>query len=218
MVTLILLLSLNLAPAAHAGRVASVPMDRCQERCVVERSENGQPFVTCSCAKGGGAPRGRRVASHGLRRRAFEAALSPEQNEELSLCEENRGAAKPGFANETELRARASRKTLSLCECAEARTHFPLHRQCVRQRTGELSCSFSPDLAHPSVHQPLRAATTEDYQSCLVGSLNHVRPASCSTRRRCEARMPECGAGEEVSNEADPEACCPIFVCRKASA
>ncbi|RZA05678.1 MAG: hypothetical protein EOP11_12280 [Proteobacteria bacterium] len=214
-ILLLTFLSLGFAPSTAVAQT-SVTIDKCQEQCSLERDDTGRRYVNCSCAPGSRARNfNREIASGVSTMRAFPVGDGQAFTASILAC---RGAEKAdhGFANLAELRVLASRQTLSLCECALVRTHFPVKRICARRQTGEIGCRFQPDEARPALRHAYRLPTTEDYQSCLAAAANYERPESCGTVSRCESRLPHCAAGEEASNEADPEACCPVFVCRKS--
>lgn len=190
---LFLLLSLVLG-VGEANAARSVNEDRCQQRCVREQSAaDGSWKVACSCER------------RGFRNPAAES--SPP-------C---LGALASRERDADELRATLARGKQSLCECVAARVRFPVYRQCTRSQSGESYCRFSPDLARPSVVQALRRPTADDIHSCAVASANYEGPSTCRNVR-CASAKPFCGEGTELVNIAEPDACCPIFVCRPAGA
>ncbi len=190
---LFLLLSLALG-ISDASAARSVNEDRCQQRCVSEKSAlDGTWKVACSCDR------------RGFRNPAAEA--TPD-------C---LGAMASRERNPDELRATLARGKQSLCECVAARVRFPVFRQCTRSQSGESYCQFRPDLKRPSVVQALRRPTADDIHSCAVAAANYEGPSTCKGVQ-CASAKPFCGEGTELYNIAEPDACCPIFVCQPVGA
>lgn len=179
-------------PDAAAAR--SVNEDICQQRCVREKSvTDGSWKVRCSCER------------RGLRSPAAEA--TPE-------C---LGALASRDRDPDELRATLARGKQALCECVAARVRFPVFRQCGLSQSGERYCQFTPDLKRPSLAKALRRPTADDIHSCAAASDNYEGPSTCRAVR-CASAKPFCGEGTELYNIAEPDACCPIFVCRPVGA
>jgi hypothetical protein len=176
--------------------------DSCANDCRIEKKENGIHFVACQCT-GKSKP----WNSHS-KEIFFRSRLMGANPEEIQAIQENKCVAAPTFSPEEEAKVRPL-ATRPLCECVSSRVSAGIEMNCKKSATGEKLCLPR----HTDKGGKARKPTLFDYQSCVVDRVNYRKPESCQ-EAVCPKEKPACPAGKELMNIADPEACCPVFVCR----
>ena len=174
----------------------------CANDCRIEKKENGIHFVACQCT-GKSKP-----WSNQAKEIFFRSRLAGASAEESQAIQENRCVNAPALSPEEEAKVRPL-ATRPLCECVSARLRAGIEMNCKKSATGEKLCLPS----HTEKSVKPRKPTLFDYQSCVVDRVNYKKPQSCEDSA-CSKEKPACPAGKELVNIADPEACCPVFVCR----
>lgn len=218
---LLIFASLALLPTSPAA-AAALPIDSCQESCLIENNEFGNPRLFCTCKEASkkliqpsADPFPRNFSDSS---KLQEARLKGQSEADISAVAAD--ACKPQVEYyRGHPRAHESAKqfldnsTPNLCECVANRVHYPVKRRCERTRAFENTCTFSLDGRIPADQRPLRDPTLEDYQSCLLMRADaKVDENNCAVPACAEP--PECGEGTELVNLAVSSACCPKYSCR----
>lgn len=179
--------------------------DSCANDCRIEKKESGIHYVACHCS-GKTKP----WSSHS-KEIFFRSRLTGASPEETQAIQENKCATAPALPAEEEAKVRPL-STRPLCECVSARVGAGIEMNCKKSATGEKLCLPR----HTAKSGKARKPTLFDYQSCVVDRINYRKPQSC-VDAACTKEKPACASGKELVNIADPEACCPVFVCRSQS-
>lgn len=141
----------------------------------------------------------------------FRSRLMSASPEESLAIQENKCASAPAISAEEAAMIRPL-ATRPLCECVGARLRAGIDMSCKKSASGEKLCLPR----HTAQSGQARKPTLFDYQSCVVDRVNYRKPESCQ-EAACAKTKPTCSGNKELVNIADPEACCPVFVCRTAA-
>lgn len=174
----------------------------CANDCRIEKKENGTHYVACRCSE-----KTKPWSGYG-KEIFFRSRLNNASPEEIEAIRENKCTPVTGMTAEeaTKIRPLATRP---LCECVSARVSAGIKLDCKKSASGEKLCLPR----HSAQIATNRKPTLFDYESCVVDRINYRKPESCQNAD-CAKEKPVCSKGKELVNIADPEACCPVFVCR----
>ena len=185
--------------------------ESCLNSCTIELGENGKTKTVCRCDLPDSITKlwGKEAKPRSLK--VWQSRLLGAKPEDLTQVATNAcGSSAPAKRNPTELKSLAKLTQRPLCECVKARVYFPLRKSCTYTPAGETLCTFAR--AERPVEKA-RAVSLYDYQSCVSDRQNYEPPASCGTGA-CPAGPTSCASNERLTNIADPESCCPVFVCQ----
>ncbi len=101
---------------------------------------------------------------------------------------------------------------LPLCECVSTIMQIQKEKSCRKTPAGEELCNFAAN--GDKVKSSFEYPNLYSYQVCMMRSETYERPSRCPASP-CKAELPTCSEGESLFNVADPESCCPVFVCKK---
>lgn len=101
---------------------------------------------------------------------------------------------------------------LPICECVSNQMQIRKQKNCRLTAAGERLCQIQSN--NEGVHSKPLNPDLYSYQICMMNSETYERPSRCPASP-CSASVPTCGTGEALYNLADPEGCCPVFVCQK---
>ena len=174
----------------------------CANSCSLEKRDDGSLHIACQCGK-----KPQKPWSSKSRAIFYSSQLTGATEAEAEAIKAN--ACKNAKPIGSDLKRLFTLANRPLCECVATRLYFGLEKECKRTAAGSVTCQlhYKPE---PSTRP--RSPSLFDYESCVEARANYRKPASCEDVT-CEKKKPECKKGEEWVNLADPEACCPVFVC-----
>lgn len=124
---------------------------------------------------------------------------------------ENQCRQKVQLEEPTVVRKKMDLAKLPLCECVSNMMQIHKEKSCKKTSAGETLCDFAAN--ENKVKSKFEYPNLYSYQVCLMRSETYERPGRCPASP-CKADVPTCQQGESLFNVADPESCCPVFVCK----
>ena len=203
------------ALTANAKELTSV--DPCEQTCTLEAGTDGQIEPVCTCKQIEKSKKSFEKASAWPSKTKLLEQLDGVSEKNISIVVQNscQNLEHHFLHNTKDILIAADLSARPLCECVDVRLHFPVAKQCHTMVNGTDSCSF-PIVKGKVSPEPIRIATVYDYQSCIAKNSNYKKPVSCDEAKTCLAPPDNCDVGTELVNIADPESCCPVFVCVKS--